>query len=228
MPTGATDIVKMKGSFAEELYSESLQKKIETDPMPSAKTNHSDSYDGDRDDFWHEDGSLWDGADQEVAKESELDREWQRRHDQFHTIGYRDGLIAGKEAAAQDGFNTGFKESVIEGYNWGLVRGVTSALALLPDGLKERLIDPQEKRTEFQKLYESAHSLSTQDALRLFNDALMAKKAAEQGEKAEVISFIEGLQEQRSERNPLENYSAELRSLLLESPAIEVHFSVDK
>lgn len=96
-------------------------------------------------------------------------------------------------------------------------------MALLPDGLKERLIEPQEKRTEFQKLYESVHSLSTQDALRLFNDALMAKQAAEQGEKAEVISSVEGLQEQRSERNPLGNYFAELRSLLLESPAMKVH-----
>lgn len=40
-------------------------------------------------------------------------------------IGYRDGLIAGKEAIAQDGFNIGFKESVLEGYNWGIVRGIT-------------------------------------------------------------------------------------------------------
>lgn len=40
-------------------------------------------------------------------------------------IGYRDGVIAGKEAAAQEGFNIGFKESVLNGYNWGLVRGIT-------------------------------------------------------------------------------------------------------
>jgi hypothetical protein len=40
-------------------------------------------------------------------------------------MGYRDGLIAGKEAAAQEGFNIGFKESVLHGNRWGLVRGVT-------------------------------------------------------------------------------------------------------
>ena len=40
-------------------------------------------------------------------------------------IGYRDGLIAGKEASAQQGFNIGFKQSVCVGYNWGLARGVT-------------------------------------------------------------------------------------------------------
>ncbi|GKC25923.1 RNA-binding protein EWS-like protein, partial [Tanacetum coccineum] len=41
------------------------------------------------------------------------------------SLGYRDGLIAGKEASAQKGFNVGFKESVVVGYDWGLVRGVT-------------------------------------------------------------------------------------------------------
>lgn len=40
-------------------------------------------------------------------------------------IGYRDGLIAGQEASAQEGFNIGFKDSVLIGYNWGLVRGIT-------------------------------------------------------------------------------------------------------
>jgi len=40
-------------------------------------------------------------------------------------IGYRDGLIAGKEASAQEGFNIGFKQSVLDGYSWGVVRGVT-------------------------------------------------------------------------------------------------------
>lgn len=33
--------------------------------------------------------------------------------------------MAGKEASAQEGFNTGFSESVFVGYKWGLVRGVS-------------------------------------------------------------------------------------------------------
>lgn len=33
-----------------------------------------------------EDGSLWGGSDDELDRESDLDREWQRRHDQFHTV----------------------------------------------------------------------------------------------------------------------------------------------
>ena len=36
--------------------------------------------------LWYEDASLWDGSDEGLAKASELDREWERRHDQFHTV----------------------------------------------------------------------------------------------------------------------------------------------
>nr|GMD65354.1 protein yae1-like isoform X4 [Ipomoea batatas] len=42
----------------------------------------------------------------------------------INLIGYRDGLIAGKESSAQEGFNAGFVESVYAGYNWGVVKGV--------------------------------------------------------------------------------------------------------
>lgn len=38
------------------------------------------------DDVGHEDGSLWDDSDHEIEKASDLEREWQRRHDQFHTV----------------------------------------------------------------------------------------------------------------------------------------------
>lgn len=33
-----------------------------------------------------DEGSLWDGSDEKLGKSSDLDREWQRRHDQFHTV----------------------------------------------------------------------------------------------------------------------------------------------
>lgn len=40
-------------------------------------------------------------------------------------MGYRDGISAGKEASAQEGFNIGFKQSAGDGYKWGIVRGIT-------------------------------------------------------------------------------------------------------
>ncbi|KAL3599670.1 hypothetical protein D5086_007588 [Populus alba] len=99
----------MEGSFAKELYSESLQ--LSNAELGSKPIANDDSV-------------------EELDRESDLDREWQRRHDQFHTIGYRDGLIAGKEDSAQEGFNVGFKQSVLVGYNWGVVRGVTRKKAM--------------------------------------------------------------------------------------------------
>ncbi|CAN6457952.1 unnamed protein product [Victoria cruziana] len=91
-------------------------------PTSSSTVHVEEGDDGLWSDDSASDGCRGDGRD----GKSELDREWNRRRNQFHTIGYRDGLMAGKEASAQEGFNAGFKESVMAGYNWGLVRGITS------------------------------------------------------------------------------------------------------
>ncbi|KAK8614526.1 hypothetical protein V6N13_068326 [Hibiscus sabdariffa] len=156
-----------------------------------------------------DDGSLWDSSDEELDKTSDLDREWQRRHDRFHTIGYRDGLIAGKEASAQEGFNIGFKQSVPIGYNWGITRGVTSALACVPDDSRERLIETQEKRDKFWELYGCVNSVSASNALELFHDDILTKKAGV---------------EQSSNPASLGRYTAKLQSLILDSPEIQVQF----
>ncbi|XWS61200.1 hypothetical protein CRYUN_Cryun07bG0105300 [Craigia yunnanensis] len=63
-------------------------------------------------DIQAEEGSLWGDSDKELDKAS-LDREWQKRHDQFHMIGYCDGLITGKEASAQQGFNIGLSNQFL-------------------------------------------------------------------------------------------------------------------
>lgn len=72
------------------------------------------------------------------------------------------------------------------------------------------MVERVEKRNGFKKLYESTHSVSTIEALRLFNDSLVAKKVKEEG---------------GSEQNRLELYYGELKSLVLESPEIEVKLS---
>lgn len=103
---------------------------------------------------------------------------------------------------------------------------IWSTLASLPDGLREKLIETEEQRTGFQGLYESVHSLSTTDALGLFNDEITSKKDREQTERSDTSSLeVEtGLEEQRLGHTGLGNYSAELRSLLFESPGIKVQF----
>ncbi|XVE99851.1 hypothetical protein REPUB_Repub03eG0237200 [Reevesia pubescens] len=205
----------MDNKLAQELYSESLH-------LSNLHLGHSSTTNGFNEaDVQAEDGSLWGDSEEELDKASDLDREWQRRHDQFHTIGYRDGLIAGKEASAQEGFNIGFKQSVSVGYKWGLARGVTSALACLPVESRERLIETKENRDKFQELYESVNSLSTTDALKLFHDDILTKKAVEKSEPIEAS--VGDWQEQSSNSGSLGTYIAEVQSLL-DSSEIKVQF----
>lgn len=216
----------MEHNIAEELYSESLRfSRLELSPSSAAHNDHQ-LLGNDETDLLDKDGLAWDDSDEVFGESSDLDREWQRRHDQFYTIGYRDGVIAGKEASAQEGFNIGFKQSVPIGYNWGLVKGATSAFACLPDELKERLVEDQGHRDKFQDLYKSVNSLSTPDALKLFSDEIMSDKTTQQSRAAEASGLTAGSQVQSLEPSRLGSYFAELRSLLIECPAIDVQLDM--
>ncbi|XP_059651952.1 uncharacterized protein LOC132299403 [Cornus florida] len=218
----------MDHSLANELYSESLQlSNVELGSTSTANTKQFDSHDFDEDDPWYEDGSSWNDSIEDLDKASDLDREWQRRRDQFHTLGYRNGVMKGKEAAMQEGFNIGFKESVYAGFNWGLVRGITSAMTCLSDELKVRLVETQEKRNKFQGLYECAHSLSTADALKLFHRDILTEKSVKQHEDAEPNSYKADLQDQSSDGSLLRNCYGQLQSLL-ECSEIKVHLEIDQ
>lgn len=103
----------------------------------------------------------------------DLDREWQARYKQFHTVGYREGLLAGKETSAQLGFNNGFKESVLVGYNFGKVRGITSLFAILPEHVKGKLVETSEGRTKLEALHGKVSSMSGKDALKLFHEDVL-------------------------------------------------------
>ncbi|XP_024984660.1 uncharacterized protein YAE1-like [Cynara cardunculus var. scolymus] len=199
----------MERSIADELYSEILEPKVELGQTSVPDIKEFNSLDGE-DEHWCEDGSSWNGSDGKFDPSSDLDREWQRRKNQFHAIGYRDGLIAGKEASAQEGFNVGFKESVVAGFNLGFVRGVTGALNCLPGELRKKIIESQETRNKLHSLYESVNKLSTTDALKVFHDGLSQRRVNE------------GDLEQNSDGSVLDSYYGQLQSLIVESPAIEV------
>ncbi|CAK9317061.1 unnamed protein product [Citrullus colocynthis] len=220
LPTHSSPSLSMEGSIAEELYSESLQStKSKLGDLSLSDYRQNRPSGSGVDDLCEDDGSLWGGSDEGLEETTDLDREWQRRHDQFHTIGYRDGLIAGKEAAAQEGFNVGFKQSVSVGYKLGLVRGVSSVLASLPDDLKEKLAGTEENRRKFQTLYESVNSLSTVDALRLFNDDITAQQRVNENTNSQT----KNLSKQNSDYGRLRKFYGELEALLPKSPALNLH-----
>ncbi|GJW21343.1 hypothetical protein Tco_0031965 [Tanacetum coccineum] len=96
--------------------------------------------------------------------------------------------------------------------NWQLSMLVQSrqyyglTLNCLPGKLSEKIIESQETKTKFHNLYESMNNLSTTDALKLYNDDL-SKTRVREGK-------------QNSDGSVLDSYHQQLRSLVLESPAI--------
>ncbi|KAJ7778520.1 hypothetical protein B0H16DRAFT_889687 [Mycena metata] len=67
--------------------------------------------------------------DENTNPESSRDNEWTRISSEFTTVGYREGIPAGKESALQEGFNTGFATvGAPLGHEIGFLRGMTSAL----------------------------------------------------------------------------------------------------
>ncbi|KAI4384636.1 hypothetical protein MLD38_002759 [Melastoma candidum] len=201
----------MEGSFAEEIYSESMRSssRVDSSRAPAAGSD-PDDFDG-----------VWE--DEESWNESErLDREGRARRLQHYNIGYRDGVVAGKEASAQEGFNAGVKQSVGSGYKLGLVRGVTTVLHCLPDALKAKLVESDECRVKIARLYESVQSLSTSDALKIYANEIMGGKTSQPGSSsADVCSSLDGLSV-TSQPSVLTSYFEELQSLLVQSPGIEV------
>ncbi|KAJ7482258.1 hypothetical protein B0H11DRAFT_1724055 [Mycena galericulata] len=70
--------------------------------------------------------SPWDdSADQQTSR----DIEWTKVSFEFTNVGYREGIIAGKESALQEGFDTGFASvGAPLGREIGSLRGMASAL----------------------------------------------------------------------------------------------------
>ncbi|KAL3614866.1 hypothetical protein CASFOL_040527 [Castilleja foliolosa] len=215
--------MRAKRGIANELYSvivQSSNAELDRGSTAAAKTNEKNLHG----DLWYEDDdgdeTYHEHTVEKMNKGSDMEREWQRRHNQFHTIGYRDGLIAGKEAAAQEGFNIGFRSSVFAGYNWGFVRGITSAMASLPGGLKEKLVETEEARHKFNHLHETVQSLSTTDALKLFYED-QKRKSLNEKEIAKPSSSVAVLDHQMPDISVLENYHRQLESLISESPLLK-------
>ncbi|GAB2295918.1 hypothetical protein Dimus_030066 [Dionaea muscipula] len=158
----------MEGNLAKEIYSFEGSANGVNLPPSTSNVAVSDS---------HGEDASWYDSDEEGCGPSGQDMEWQKRSQHLYNSGYRDGITTGQNASVQEGFNDGFKDSVLAGYKWGLVRGVTSALDFLPDQLKAQMVDTDEKRSEFKCLGETVGSVSSEDALKLFHEYVQMKKS---------------------------------------------------
>ncbi|GAQ83774.1 hypothetical protein KFL_001610150 [Klebsormidium nitens] len=102
----------------------------------------------------------------------DLQKEWRAREAQFKTLGYRDGVTAGKDQTLQQGFEQGFKESVQPGFDWGRARGAASALRTL--GPNASLLVRPDAEGELAEVSASIAAISTEDALRSFSGAALS------------------------------------------------------
>lgn len=85
----------------------------------------------------------------------------------------------------------------------------------LPNELKERLVETEEKRNKLKQLHESVHSLSTSDALKLFHEEHTRTSAMQHENSNTDITQI-------SDVVVLINYYKELQSFISETPAMKV------
>lgn len=162
------------------------------------------------------DDDIWDDALDSPVHGSTLDREWTYRQNQFHKMGYRDGITEGQKDAAQEGFNVGFRQSVHAGYKWGLVRGVTSALDSLPDSLKEKLLPNAQCRGKLQDLHNSVQEISSDDAIQMFHESILQNNHP--SEEPHVTSEAD----KATDSSRLQTLSKDLVLLLHECPDIKV------
>eukprot|EP00249_Psilotum_nudum_P015462 c25339_g1_i1 orf=362-994(+) len=102
----------------------------------------------------------------------ELEREWKSRHTLFHTLGYRDGIEAGKNSSMQGGTDTGLKEGMGAGFKWGLAKGWMIAFEALPDGAKRLLLNEDRAKDQMDVLSAAVSSISSDNAFSLFSEHL--------------------------------------------------------
>ncbi|CAO2816194.1 unnamed protein product [Amaranthus hypochondriacus] len=173
----------------------------------------------------HEDNLCYNGGlltdnDEEADEAFYLDREGKRRREEFYYAVYRDGVAAGRNDAAQDGFNQGFQEAVVAGYEWGMTRGLTSAFAHIPKELQLKLVESEETRKEFLNLYEAVDSIGNVDALKIFYDDIQRGRSDERSRTAESECSI---CPNASEHNDLESCFWKLDLLLNESVQLKLN-----
>ncbi|KAL4247481.1 Protein YAE1 [Abortiporus biennis] len=88
--------------------------------------------------------SPWDDNPQALQ-----DSEWSKISSDFHNVGYREGITAGKESALQAGFDEGFAETGAPlGRQIGLLRGMASVVLAILTSPNPPLSIPQTTRGE--------------------------------------------------------------------------------
>ena len=94
----------------------------------------------------------------------------------------------------------------------------SSALASLPDSLKEKLVPDVQCRGKLQGLHSSVQEISADDALQMFHESICQSNRPSEGSGSHVTSTSDGA----TESNRMKSLSKDLVLLLHECSDIKV------
>jgi hypothetical protein len=111
-----------------------------------------------------------------------------------------------------------FYSSVSLDFNFPSVIFPSSALASLPDSLKEKLVPDVQRRGKLQDLHRSVQEISADDAVQMFHESICQSNRPSDGSGSHVTSTSDGA----TESNRMKSLSKDLVLLLRECSDIKV------
>ncbi|KAG8998423.1 hypothetical protein FRB94_006891 [Tulasnella sp. JGI-2019a] len=159
---------------------------------------------------------IWDEEDDQTARQTNSERDWERMSEAFTNDGYREGITAGKEGALQEGFDDGFATvGVPLGRHIGILRGYTAGLlAFLRDG-QGHAINPEFNADEKLKLVAEAQSINQELGRIKMADITPPDIQAEEHMKTHggTLNSIDAISSEQSSDDPMDAISSAFGSL---------------
>ncbi|KAG1743299.1 uncharacterized protein EDB91DRAFT_238992 [Suillus paluster] len=137
--------------------------------------------------------------------------DWAKLSNQFTNSGYREGIVAGKESAIQEGFDMGFADvGVPIGRELGSMRGVISAIASFLSS---------KSREESAIALATAREISSSLASVRFSDIAPPDQEAEQHAREHLDDAPIGQSEELLQKKEMEGLEDMLQRLTAGSPS---------
>ncbi|CAG8452886.1 16774_t:CDS:2 [Funneliformis mosseae] len=141
------------------------------------------------------DDDVW-ASDEEI---SEYDRimslkEWERMNENFGNVGYKEGILEGKDVTIQDGFNDGYVEGVNLGMEFGRLRGLLNTLLefytpmMNEEDNDELKIQNLPNRSTFERLKLLENDLYNLTAEKVFTKDYLQTILTSQNDKCSCLS----------------------------------------
>ncbi|KAI8971985.1 hypothetical protein BDF20DRAFT_838251 [Mycotypha africana] len=148
------------------------------------------------DDVW---GTTDDDEDQTTYDRRLAEKEWEKIQEDHGNIGYKEGIVEGKEVNMQRGFDTGYLEGFSIGKEIGRLRGLVSCQVLF----YEQMVKHEEAVKELKALFDEIDKVGVQHifSVEYFrdngiedNENYVAPKTFVQNLEEKVLSTLKDIQ----------------------------------